>query len=71
MTSISNHQQTVNYFKKAEFFDLPPEKVKIFSQGELPVFDESGKIFWKASAALPQAQWTRRRFSGPKTVSIN
>ncbi len=52
MTSISNHQQTVDYFKKAEFFGLPPKKVKIFSQGELPVFDENGKIFLESKCSI-------------------
>ena len=44
MTSPSNHSQTCEYFKKSNFFGLPKNRVKIFSQGTLPVFNEKGKF---------------------------
>ena len=52
MTSSSNHQETVNYFRNVEFFDLPPEGVKIFSQGDMPVFDKNGKILLESKYSI-------------------
>lgn len=52
MTSTSNHYETVNYFKKSDFFGLPRDRVKIFSQGELPVFDENGKILLESKYSI-------------------
>jgi len=52
MTSTSNHQDTVSYFKKAEYFGLSPKKIKIFSQGELPVFDENGKVLLESKYSI-------------------
>jgi len=44
MTNPVNHRQTVGFFQNHEFFGLPPQDVKVFSQGMLPSFDMEGKI---------------------------
>lgn len=54
MTSIINHEQTVEFFEKNEFFGLPEDKVHFFSQGLMPAVDADGKILLadKANIAL-------------------
>ncbi len=44
MTSPSNHDQTLAYFEGCEFFGLPRDRIKIFSQGMMPAFDRNGKF---------------------------
>lgn len=42
MTSLSNHAETENFFKKNHFFGLKNSQVQFFSQTNLPVLDEKG-----------------------------
>jgi len=44
MTSPANHAETVAFFEKHGFFDLPREDVRFFPQGTLPAFEPSGRI---------------------------
>lgn len=52
MTSKENNEQTVNFFKENKYFEYPKDKIKIFTQNELPLIgidgefllDEEGKI---------------------------
>lgn len=44
MTSPANHAETIGFFEKHRFFDLPREDVIFFPQGTLPAFDFSGKV---------------------------
>jgi len=44
LTSIINHDETVAFFKKNDFFGLPEDKVHFFSQGLMPAVDAEGKI---------------------------
>lgn len=44
MTSESNHQATVDYFEKHNFFTLNKDKVFIFKQNMIPSLDEQGKL---------------------------
>lgn len=44
MTSPENHRQTVDYFKKSNYFGFSEKNIKIFSQDTIPVFDENGKF---------------------------
>ena len=45
MTSPSNHEETVEYFRHNSFHGLPPSEVSILSQHQLPVLDpHRGKI---------------------------
>ena len=54
MTSIINHEATVEYFEANDYFGLSPEKVLFFSQGLMPAVDAEGKILLadKANIAL-------------------
>ncbi|MDF1740683.1 MAG: UDPGP type 1 family protein [Verrucomicrobiales bacterium] len=54
MTSIINHEATVEFFERNEYFGLAPEKVHFFSQGLMPAVDADGKILLagKANIAL-------------------
>lgn len=42
MTSLSNHIETENFFKKNHFFGLKSSQVQFFSQTNLPFLDEKG-----------------------------
>lgn len=44
MTSPANHGETVAYFEKHGYFDLPRRDVSFFPQGTLPAFDPTGRI---------------------------
>lgn len=44
MTSPANHSQTVDYFKKSNYFGYSEKNIKIFSQDTIPVFDENGNF---------------------------
>ncbi len=44
MTSRQNHNETVEFFEKNNFFGYDKEKVEFFSQGELPIVTKEGKI---------------------------
>lgn len=44
LTSIINHEATVEFFEQHEFFGLPQDKVHFFSQGLMPAVDAEGKI---------------------------
>ncbi len=54
MTSISNHEATVSFFRENNFFGLKEEDVSFFSQGLMPAVDSEGKILLdeKGSIAL-------------------
>jgi len=44
MTSEANHNATVDYFEKNNFFTLNNDKVFIFKQNMIPSLDEQGKL---------------------------
>lgn len=44
MTSVLNHEETVAYFEQNDFFGLPRERVRFFTQGFMPAVDGEGKI---------------------------
>lgn len=48
MTSESNDAATREFFKKNDFFGLPPGDVKFFQQGMLPAVDRSGRLILDA-----------------------
>ena len=48
MTSQANHQQTIAYFQKNNFFDLNVNDVYFFKQGMIPAIDANGKVFLDA-----------------------
>src|SRR6056297_83792 len=44
MTSVINHEETVAFFEKNDYFGLPKDKVTFFTQGLMPAVDEDGRI---------------------------
>ncbi len=44
MTSVLNHEDTVSYFERHDYFGLPRERVHFFTQGFMPAVDADGKI---------------------------
>ncbi|MCB1229758.1 MAG: UDPGP type 1 family protein [Verrucomicrobiae bacterium] len=44
MTSVINHEETVDFFERHGYFGLGPDRVHFFSQGLMPAVDEEGKI---------------------------
>jgi UDP-N-acetylglucosamine/UDP-N-acetylgalactosamine diphosphorylase len=52
MTSKENHDETLNFFVKHEFFGLNPSQISFFSQKNLPFLDIKGDLFLKSSWEL-------------------
>jgi UDP-N-acetylglucosamine/UDP-N-acetylgalactosamine diphosphorylase len=48
MTSQSNHDETVAYFKQNNFFGYPAADVRFFSQEMIPAIDRRGKLMLDA-----------------------
>ncbi|MCA9246210.1 MAG: UDPGP type 1 family protein [Planctomycetales bacterium] len=44
MTSRTNHDATIDFFRQHQFFGLQENDVFFFSQGMLPAFDRQGKL---------------------------
>ena len=44
MTSSENHEATIEFFEKNNYFGYPKEKISFFQQGLLPMVDQEGKI---------------------------
>lgn len=44
MTSPSNHDETVEYFRENGNFGLPPDRLRFFMQGQMPAFTPEGHI---------------------------
>lgn len=47
MTSKANHNATVEYFEKNNYFTYPKEKIHFFSQGTIPIMDIKGNVVLK------------------------
>jgi UDP-N-acetylglucosamine/UDP-N-acetylgalactosamine diphosphorylase len=45
MTSLENHEETVEGFKENNYFGLDPNQVYFFSQKNLPLLDHEGNVF--------------------------
>jgi UDP-N-acetylglucosamine/UDP-N-acetylgalactosamine diphosphorylase len=52
MTSDTNHEATVNFFKDNQYFGLKPKRVTFFQQGMMPAFDKEGKILLAEKGAI-------------------
>ena len=52
LTSLENHQETQKYFNENNFFGLEKERIFIFKQGMMPVYDLSGKLLLKEKNQL-------------------
>ena len=55
MTSKENNDETVDFFKKHDFFGYPKDSVKFFKQDELPMLDMNGKILLKEDGFIKKA----------------
>lgn len=55
MTSPANHAQTVDYFDRNNWFGLPTEDVRLFSQGVMPALSREGKLLLEARHRLSLA----------------
>lgn len=55
MTSKENNNQTIEFFKRHNYFDMGKENVKFFIQGELPMIDQQGKILINENGKVKQA----------------
>ncbi len=55
MTSPVNHNQTVEFFERHDFFGLPKEDVSLFAQGMLPAFDFQGRVLLAGKGHLALA----------------
>ncbi len=44
MTSIDNNQETCDFLKKLNYFGYDKNKIHIFTQGELPILSQDGKL---------------------------
>jgi len=48
MTSDATHHETVEYFKREQYFGLDPACVRFFEQGMLPALDKQGNVLLEA-----------------------
>lgn len=55
MTSPENHNDTVSFFEKMNYFGYKKEYIKFFKQGELPLLDKAGKLIKGADGLIKQA----------------
>jgi UDP-N-acetylglucosamine pyrophosphorylase len=55
MTSNENHLKTIEFFEKNKYFDYPKNKIKFFSQGEIPMIDINGKILLTQEGLIKKA----------------
>lgn len=55
MTSKQNHEDTVAFFEKNQYFGYPKEDVVFFKQGELPVVNEEGKLLLDKDGHINEA----------------
>lgn len=55
MTSIENHDETVSFFEKKNYFDYPKEKIHFFLQEKLPIIDINGKIILDKKNLIKEA----------------
>ena len=55
MTSTENNCETKNFFEKNNYFGYSKEKVKFFSQGDIAVINESGKLLIDENAEIKKA----------------
>lgn len=55
MTSKENNEQTIEFLEKHQYFGYPKESVKFFTQGELPLINEEGKLLIGEDAKVKMA----------------
>ncbi|MCI9178067.1 MAG: UDPGP type 1 family protein [Clostridia bacterium] len=55
MTSEENHEDTIAFFEKNNYFGYPKNAVQFFKQGTLPMLDTNGKILLNEEGMIKQA----------------
>ena len=55
MTSNENNEETVEFFKKNNYFNYPKSAIKFFKQGTLPMLDMEGKVLINEDNTIKQA----------------
>ncbi|NLC88181.1 MAG: hypothetical protein GX682_05350 [Clostridiaceae bacterium] len=55
MTSKENNKETKEFFEKNNFFDYPREKIIFFTQEQLPMLNEKGKLIIDENKDIKQA----------------
>lgn len=55
MTSRQNHEDTVTFFEKNQYFGYPKEDILFFKQGELPIVNEEGKLLLDKEGRINEA----------------
>lgn len=55
MTSKDNHEETVWFLEKNNYFGYEKEKVKFFKQGELPLIDIQGRVILDENTTIKEA----------------
>ena len=46
MVSRENKEQTISFFEDKQYFEYPQDKVKFFTQGEMPLLDENKQFLY-------------------------
>lgn len=54
MTSPLNHIDTVDFFEQNHFFGVNPEQISFFSQGMLPVINQTGNLFLETPGVIAE-----------------
>ncbi len=55
MTSTENNCQTVNFFKRHNYFNMGENNIIFFKQNEIPMVDENGKILVNEEGLVKEA----------------
>ena len=55
MTSKENHKETVEFLEQHNYFGYNKNKVKFFTQGELPLLDTNGKVILNKEKQIKEA----------------
>ena len=55
MTSPQNHEETKEFFEKANYFGYPKQFIKFFKQGDLPLLNKEGKLLLDKKGLIQQA----------------
>lgn len=55
MTSKENNEETVKFFEKNNYFNYGKENIIFFTQGELPMLNENGKILLSQKNSIKMA----------------
>lgn len=55
MTSKENNKQTIDFFERNKYFSYPKESIKFFTQSEIPMVNQDGKLILTEEGLIKQA----------------